>query len=65
MLLDGVNGCFFQAGPIFIALAAFGTFTLMGNTLTSEIAFPSLVLLNNLRFPIFMLPRQVSGKRLV
>lgn len=52
MLVDTANFVLFNSGPIFIAMAAFGTYTWLGGQLTPEVAFPSLVLLNSIRFPI-------------
>ena len=59
LTLSMLNYLTFSVGPILIAISAFGTYVLQGKTLTAEMAFPSLVLLNNLQFPIIMLPFQV------
>jgi hypothetical protein len=40
--------------------AAFGVYAALGYSLTAAVAFPSLALLNLLRFPIVMIPMQVG-----
>lgn len=55
------NSILFNSGPVFVSLAAFGVYQAMGYQLTAAVAFPALALFNLLRFPILMLPMQVSG----
>lgn len=52
---------FWTASPVFVALATFGVFTWLGHSLTPEIAFPALALINILRFPINALPNVISS----
>ncbi len=46
-----------------MSLASFTVYALMGNSLTSDVAFPALALFNLLRFPIMMFPIQVPELR--
>jgi len=59
--LNICNSMLFFASPILVALAAFWTYALMGYTLTASVAFPALSLFNILRFPVLMLPMQISN----
>lgn len=36
------------------------TYTLLGHTLSADVAFPAIALFNLLRFPIIMFPRQIT-----
>jgi len=45
---------------VLVSLAAFGVYAALGYPLTAAVAFPSLALLNLLRFPIVMIPTQVG-----
>ncbi|GIL43241.1 hypothetical protein Vafri_1038 [Volvox africanus] len=59
--LSMFNTAMFMSGPVLVGLAAFGTHTAMGYTLTASVAFPALALFNLLRFPIIMLPSQIMS----
>ncbi|GIL72743.1 hypothetical protein Vretimale_4441 [Volvox reticuliferus] len=59
--LSMFNTAMFMSGPVLVGLAAFGTHTAMGYTLTAAVAFPALALFNLLRFPIIMLPSQIMS----
>ena len=48
-----------NAIPVIVALACFGIYVLIGNTLTASEAFTSLTLFNILRTPLFQLPQLV------
>ncbi|XP_049850349.1 multidrug resistance-associated protein 1-like [Schistocerca gregaria] len=50
------NYFFWTSTPIFFSVVIYTAYTLLGNELTFEIAFPVLTLLNILRFPISILP---------
>lgn len=60
-LIGTINSVLFIGGPIFVAMAAFWTFTALGGTITADIAFPALAYFDLLRFPILMLPTQVMN----
>eukprot|EP01087_Luapelamoeba_hula_P012571 TRINITY_DN3508_c0_g1_i1.p1 TRINITY_DN3508_c0_g1~~TRINITY_DN3508_c0_g1_i1.p1 ORF type:complete len:1538 (+),score=302.45 TRINITY_DN3508_c0_g1_i1:61-4674(+) len=47
--------------PLFVSVATFCVFALLGNVLTAEIAFTALALFNVLRFPLNMLPMVVQS----
>eukprot|EP00457_Paulinella_chromatophora_P000386 gb/GEZN01000386.1/.p1 GENE.gb/GEZN01000386.1/~~gb/GEZN01000386.1/.p1 ORF type:complete len:1466 (+),score=213.20 gb/GEZN01000386.1/:60-4457(+) len=49
------------ASPTWIALVAFGTFSLTGGELTASVAFTTLALFQILRFPIAMLPMVINS----
>lgn len=59
--LSLVNTVAYQSGPVLVALAAFGTYTMLGKQLTASVAFPALALFNLLRFPIIMFPTQIMN----
>ncbi|KAL6768590.1 hypothetical protein ACKKBF_B11340 [Auxenochlorella protothecoides x Auxenochlorella symbiontica] len=59
-LLNTVNSLVFQGAPIIITIVAFMTYTLLGHTLSADVAFPAIALFNLLRFPIIMFPRQIT-----
>jgi ABC-type multidrug transport system fused ATPase/permease subunit len=44
-----------------VTLATFGLYTRLGNKLTPEVAFPSLLLFQSLIFPLTMLPMIISN----
>ena len=52
----------FNVGPVLVSLAAFGVYAALGLPLTAAVAFPSLALFNLLRFPIVMIPMQVTAR---
>ena len=39
-----INSSIFNVGPVFVGLAAFGTYAALGRPLTAAVAFPSLAL---------------------
>ena len=49
------------ASPSIVSLATFMVYTLLGNALTPQIAFPALALINILRFPINAFPTVISS----
>eukprot|EP00216_Chloropicon_sp_CCMP2111_P001940 CAMPEP_0198246788 /NCGR_PEP_ID=MMETSP1446-20131203/46149_1 /TAXON_ID=1461542 ORGANISM="Unidentified sp, Strain CCMP2111" /NCGR_SAMPLE_ID=MMETSP1446 /ASSEMBLY_ACC=CAM_ASM_001112 /LENGTH=1394 /DNA_ID=CAMNT_0043931111 /DNA_START=581 /DNA_END=4768 /DNA_ORIENTATION=+ len=55
------NQIVFYSTPVLVALAAFWSYALRGRTLTADVAFPALSLFNILRFPVLMLPMQISN----
>lgn len=59
LIFGTLNFLSFSIGPVLIAVGAFGVYIWQGHVLTAEVAFPALVLLSNMQFPIFMLPWQV------
>lgn len=59
-LLSTINNMVFIGGPILISMAAFVCYSLLGHPLTASVAFPALALFNLLRFPVMMLPSQIS-----
>lgn len=59
--LEGLNFMLFSAGPILITMAAFGVYAALGKTLTASVAFPALAFFNLLRFPIILLPMQITS----
>ncbi|WIA42403.1 hypothetical protein OEZ86_008404 [Tetradesmus obliquus] len=60
-MLSMINSSIFNVGPVFVGLAAFGTYAALGLPLTAAVAFPSLALFNLLRFPIVMIPQQIMN----
>lgn len=58
-LMSCINTVMFSGGPIIVAIAAFGTYTMLGKEITADVAFPALAYFDQLRFPIIMLPMQV------
>lgn len=46
--------------PVFVTVASFGVYTLLGGDLTPAKAFTSLSLFAVLRFPLFMLPNLIT-----
>ena len=59
-ILTGVGNMFlFSVNPVIVAVVVFSVFTARGGVLTPTIAFPTLALLNQLRFPLLMVPRQI------
>lgn len=59
--LSLVNSVVWLSGPVLVSLAAFGTYTYLGHSLTPAVAFPALALFNLLRFPIIMFPSQIQN----
>jgi ATP-binding cassette, subfamily C (CFTR/MRP), member 1 len=59
-LLSTLNNMVFGGGPILISMAAFLTYGMLGHPLTAAVAFPALSLFNLLRFPVMMLPSQIT-----
>lgn len=59
-LLSTLNNMVFGGGPILISMAAFLTYGMLGHPLTASVAFPALSLFNLLRFPVMMLPSQIT-----
>jgi ABC-type multidrug transport system fused ATPase/permease subunit len=51
----------FIVSPILVSLTIFSVYTLIGRTLTAEVAFPTLALINILRFPVNILPTVISS----
>jgi hypothetical protein len=47
--------------PLLVTLSTFGLYTRLGNKLTPEVAFPSLLLFQSLIFPLTMLPMILSN----
>jgi len=60
-LLQGVNMIIFSSSPILISIATFGVYAALGKRLLPSVAFPALSLFNLLRFPILMLPMQITN----
>lgn len=50
----------FLSVPLLIMLGIFGSYVLLGNTLTAVIAFPAISILNQLRVPLTQLPDAIS-----
>ena len=59
-LVDAANDVLFLGGPILVAIAAFWTYVARGGALTADVAFPALAYFDLLRFPVIMLPIQVT-----
>eukprot|EP00762_Andalucia_godoyi_P004436 ANDGO_08139.mRNA.1 ABC transporter C family member 3 len=59
-LVRAANMALLMLSPTLVALVTFETYAALGNALTAEVVFPSLVLFNILRFPMMMLPNVVS-----
>ncbi|XP_022146679.1 ABC transporter C family member 2-like [Momordica charantia] len=59
-LLGALNGFILNSIPVFVTVAAFGLFTVLGGDLTPSRAFTSLSLFAVLRFPLFMLPNIIT-----
>ena len=66
-LVGVANTLMYTGAPILISLAAFSAFALLpvgrggGGALTADVAFPALALFQLLRFPVTMLPSQVTA----
>ena len=61
-LVGVANTLMFTGAPILISLAAFSAFALLSEKpLTADVAFPALALFQLLRFPVTMLPSQVTA----
>ena len=60
-LVGVANTMMYTGAPILISLAAFSVFALSGKKLTADVAFPALALFQLLRFPVTMLPSQVTA----
>ena len=61
-LVGVANTLMFTGAPILISLSAFAAFALSGRRqLTADVAFPALALFQLLRFPVTMLPSQVTA----
>ena len=50
----------FLSVPLLIMMGIFGSYVLLGNTLTAVIAFPAISILNQLRVPLTQLPDAIS-----
>jgi len=61
LMFSLLNSVIYFSGPILVSLASFSAYSLMGYSLTADIAFPALALFNLLRFPILILPMQVQN----
>ena len=55
------NSIIYFSTPILVSLAAFVAYSLLGNELTADKAFPALALFNLLRFPILVIPMQIQN----
>ena len=53
------NMFMFSANPVIVAVIVFSVYTYVGGQVSADIAFPTLALLNQLRFPLLMVPRQL------
>ena len=60
-LVGVANTLMFTGAPILISLAAFSAFALSEKSLTADVAFPALAQFQLLRFPVTMLPSQVTA----
>mmetsp|Transcript_53178 Transcript_53178/g.79395 ORF Transcript_53178/g.79395 Transcript_53178/m.79395 type:complete len:1217 (-) Transcript_53178:551-4201(-) len=56
-----LNYMLWTSVPLFIALATFATYVLLGNTLDVATALTALALFEILRFPLFMLPNIINS----
>ena len=52
---------FLSSLPLFVALATFANYAMLGNTLDVASALPSFALFDILRFPLFMLPQVINN----
>ncbi|THU71177.1 hypothetical protein C4D60_Mb08t32790 [Musa balbisiana] len=59
-LLAAFNSFILNTIPVFVTVASFGVYTLLGGDLTPAKAFTSLSLFAVLRFPLFMLPNLIT-----
>lgn len=59
-IINAVASMFMGAAPGLVAVAVLGVFSANGGQLTLENVFPSLSVMNIMRFAMFMLPNQVS-----
>jgi ATP-binding cassette subfamily C (CFTR/MRP) protein 1 len=50
-----------SVSPLLVSVGAFTMFTVLGNTLSADIAFTSLALFNLLRFPLNMAPNVINN----
>jgi ATP-binding cassette subfamily C (CFTR/MRP) protein 1 len=60
-IISAVASMFMGAAPGLVAVAVLGVFSLNGGELTLENVFPSLSVMNIMRFAMFMLPNQVAS----
>jgi hypothetical protein len=49
------------SGPVIVAIACFGSFTIAGNTLTTTQAYTALAFFSLLRFPMSFLPMLITS----
>ncbi|PRP78236.1 hypothetical protein PROFUN_13846 [Planoprotostelium fungivorum] len=61
IIIRGLQRFLFIGSPIWIALASFSLYTLLGNQLTSDKAFTAIALFNLMRMPTTMLPTIVTS----
>ncbi|XP_042465010.1 ABC transporter C family member 2-like isoform X2 [Zingiber officinale] len=59
-LLAAFNSFLLNSIPVFVTVASFGVYSLLGGDLTPAKAFTSLSLFAVLRFPLFMLPNLIT-----
>ncbi|XP_042421454.1 ABC transporter C family member 2-like isoform X2 [Zingiber officinale] len=59
-LLAAFNSFILNSIPVFVTVASFGAYSLLGGDLTPAKAFTSLSLFAVLRFPLFMLPNLIT-----
>jgi len=60
-LLSLCSSVLVSSAPVLVAIASFGVFAAKGGVLTADVAFPALALFNLLRFPLIMLPSQLTN----
>lgn len=60
-IINAVASMFMGVAPGLVAVAVLGVFSFRGGQLTLENVFPSLSVMNIMRFAMFMLPNQVAS----
>ncbi|GBG71636.1 hypothetical protein CBR_g9052 [Chara braunii] len=59
--IDVLSSFAWGLGPTLVSLMSFGVYTILGNQLTAEVAFPALTLFNLIRFPLVAIPYQINS----
>lgn len=60
LLVRALNEFLFHATPVLVTASTFVSYVLLGNVLTAEVAFVSLVLFNHIKMPLSLAPTTVS-----
>jgi len=59
-VLASLQSIFWNSAPVTVSIATFGVFAAMGGQLSLELVFPSLAIINIMRFPLNLVPMLVA-----